>query len=219
MQRVVKNTYETILANIQRDLNKWSTLPASLRSRIAVVKMNILPRVNFLSAMIPLPPPIKYWKRLESSVRQYNWNNKQPRLKFPTLQRTTNNGGLALPNFKMYHLAFQLRALRVSMDPSSMISWSEIEQQLIGPMRLQDFTFAGVCLRKSLLTYVPVITNTITNVRQVEGHLGYTNKWHRHTPLWHNTHFFSGNKPLVCRQWSEKGFYTLEQLFNVVQMS
>ena len=66
MKKIVQDNYETILNNVQKDLKNWAALPASFRSRIAVVKMNILPRVNFLSAMIPLAPPAKCWKRLDS---------------------------------------------------------------------------------------------------------------------------------------------------------
>ena len=53
LQRVVQDNYETILSNVRSDLAKWSALPGSLRSRIAVVKMNIFPRVNFLSDDTP----------------------------------------------------------------------------------------------------------------------------------------------------------------------
>ena len=152
--------------------------------------------------MIPLPPPANFWKNLDSLIRQYIWNSKQPRLKFTTLQRTTGNGGLALPNFNVYHMAFQLRALRVWMDPLCTVPWREIEQQLIGIPRLQDFAFAGIGLKMYRLTYGPIIANTIANFRRAEGHLCYTNKWHRNTPLWYNMHLMSANKPF-CFQGVE----------------
>lgn len=214
MKKIVQDNYETVLNNVQRDLKNWAALPASLRARVAVVKMNILPRVNFLSAMIPLAPPLKYWKRLDSLIRQYIWNNRQPRLKFLTLQRTTNNGGLALPNFKVYHLAFQLRALKIWLDPLATAPWKGIEQQIIHPVRMEDLAFACASLKKCLLSYGPIITNTISNFRDAERLLCYTNKWHRHTPLWHNSHLMSGNKPFTCKMWTERGVYTLDHIVN-----
>lgn len=63
LNEIVKDNYETILGNIQSDLVRWSALPASLQSRIAAIKMNVLPHINLLSAMIPLPPPMTFWKR------------------------------------------------------------------------------------------------------------------------------------------------------------
>ena len=32
-------------------------VPSSVPARISVIKMNILPRINFVSSMIPLAPP------------------------------------------------------------------------------------------------------------------------------------------------------------------
>lgn len=54
IQKIVKSNYERILKEVERDLANWTRLPASLQTRISVVKMNILSRVNFLSMMIPL---------------------------------------------------------------------------------------------------------------------------------------------------------------------
>lgn len=41
LNKTVRNNYEAILGNIQSDLVKWSTLQASLSSRIAGIKINI----------------------------------------------------------------------------------------------------------------------------------------------------------------------------------
>ena len=64
-----------------------------------------------------------------------------------------------------------------------------------------------------MLTYGPIIANTIANFRRAEGHLCYTNKWHRNTTV-HNMHLMSGNKPFVFKEWSESGIFTLDLLFN-----
>ena len=53
---MVQDNYETILSNVQRVLTRWTALPASLWSRIAVVKMNIVPHVNFFKFNDPLTP-------------------------------------------------------------------------------------------------------------------------------------------------------------------
>ena len=72
-----------------------------------------------------------------------------------------------------------------------------------------------VCVQKKcMLAYGPIITNTLTNFKQVEEQLCYINKWHLNTPIWHNTHLMSGNKPFACKQWSDRGIYTVNQLFN-----
>lgn len=60
--------------------------------------MDILPRVNFYSSMIPLAPPLGYWNKLKSLVSKFIRKGKRPHLKHTTLQRDKSHGGLALPD-------------------------------------------------------------------------------------------------------------------------
>uniref|UniRef100_A0A671NWB5 Reverse transcriptase domain-containing protein n=1 Tax=Sinocyclocheilus anshuiensis TaxID=1608454 RepID=A0A671NWB5_9TELE len=111
-------------------LQCWNTLPISLQGRISIVKMNILPRLNFLFFMIPISPP-KFLEQTQSLISKFIWNNKRARIKSSTLQRTKLMGGLSLPNFKLYYWAFQLKALRVWMDENCKVLWKSIETALI----------------------------------------------------------------------------------------
>ncbi len=81
LQDIVSKNLNKNLAKVTSDLANWAHLPTSLHARISVVKMNILPHVNFYSSMIPLPPPAGYWEKLNSAISQYIWNGKCPRIK------------------------------------------------------------------------------------------------------------------------------------------
>lgn len=61
LRDTVDKNFNKILSSISADLLNWTRLPNSLYARISVVKMNVLPRVNFYSAMLPLPPPTHFW--------------------------------------------------------------------------------------------------------------------------------------------------------------
>ncbi len=52
--------------------------------------MNLLPRFNFFLSMLPLSPPPGYFKEINS---KFIWNDKCPRIKLTTLQRTNSAGG------------------------------------------------------------------------------------------------------------------------------
>ena len=76
---------------IESDLSRWMPAPNSFQTRSAILKMNILPRINYISGMIPLPPPkIKpkptpekpnpehrdFWKELESTLSYVTCSHK-----------------------------------------------------------------------------------------------------------------------------------------------
>ncbi len=111
LQDIVSKNLNKNLAKVTSDLANWMHLPTSFHARISVDKMNILPRINFYSSMIPLPPPADYWKNLDSVISQYIWNGKHPQIKLSTLQRNRSYGGWPFPNFKLYADSFPLRAL------------------------------------------------------------------------------------------------------------
>ena len=96
------NNYTKALKDVEEDLMKWGKLPTSFHSRLSVIKMNVLPRLNFISSMIPLAPPNNYWKKLHSIINQFLWNNKKPRIKTSTLQRHKSAGGVNLLLGKMW---------------------------------------------------------------------------------------------------------------------
>lgn len=127
--------FKGIYSHIEKDFERWSNLPNSLQARISIVKMDVLPRVNFYSSMIPLAPPMGYWEKLHSLISKFIWKGKRPRIKLTTLQRDRTQGGLALPNFNMY---FVLRPPSAWFNPSSSVSWRPIEENLSQPHRLQD---------------------------------------------------------------------------------
>lgn len=90
---IVKNNCCDIFKKIEKDVNRWTH--ASVPARIAVVKMNVLPRIHFISSMFPLaPPPL-----LESFI----WINRHSRIKWDILQRSRLGGGWAVLNVKLYN--------------------------------------------------------------------------------------------------------------------
>ena len=93
LNQVVRHNYSVALNNISKDIGQWIGLPMSIQACISVVKMNVLPRVNFVSSMLPLSPPSDYWHKLQSAVSTFTWKGKRPRLKMSTLQRRKGDGG------------------------------------------------------------------------------------------------------------------------------
>ena len=144
LNQIIKHNYSSVLNKILRDIDRWIDLPMSIRARISIVKMNILPRINFVSSMVPLPPPSDYWSKLQSATSKFIKNRKRPRLKWSTLQRRRENGGLAVPNFELYSWSFVLRPLLSWFDSYSSVSWRMLESNIVQPWSLQGVLFCNI---------------------------------------------------------------------------
>ncbi len=135
--------------------------------------MNVLPRINFLSSMLPLTPPTGYWQKLDSSLRRYVWNGKLPNIKLSTLQFNKKAGGLACPNFKLHHWAFILKSLSYWLEDNKTSAWKNIEQKLIAPIRLQDFLLIGMSSKICGLYYGPILSHVLQVFKVAEKFLRF----------------------------------------------
>ncbi|KAJ0001377.1 hypothetical protein NQD34_006397 [Periophthalmus magnuspinnatus] len=94
-----KTNFNPLLDQLTQDLHRWSMLPLSLAGRISCIKMNILPKFLYLFQCIPVFIPKRFFQSLDSSIAQFLWNKKPPRIRKIALQKGREDGGLALPNF------------------------------------------------------------------------------------------------------------------------
>lgn len=106
-----KENFTKLHLSMQQDLSKWSPLPLSLPGRVNVVKMSVLPKYLYLFQSLPIYIPNAFFKKLDFVITSYLWNNKKPRLRKTHLQKSKQDGGLALPNFRYYYWASNLRCL------------------------------------------------------------------------------------------------------------
>lgn len=56
LNQIVKYNYSLVLNKVLRDMDQWIGLPISIRACVSIIKMNILPRINLVSAMDLLTP-------------------------------------------------------------------------------------------------------------------------------------------------------------------
>ncbi len=103
--------------------------------KVNVLKMNCVPKLNYLIQSLPLEIPHYYFKRFDRISKIFIWNGKRPRLNHSKLQRPTDRGGLGLPKMLFYYYAFNLRHLaHWSLPPERAPPWYCIEQAVMAPL-------------------------------------------------------------------------------------
>lgn len=213
LSTILRENYSELTQKITADLLRWSSLKISMQARVTILKMNILPCFNFLFFMLPMQPPPTFFKITHSQFSKFIWAGKRARIRLSTLQRPKEEGGLAVPDLKLYFLAFQIRSIHVWMDPESKIPWRPIEARLTCPNHLTDIPFIQTG-RKSTLRYGIIISSTLKAWRDAEKTLGGPFKLTLSSPLWNNPCLMSGKQPFTSPIWSSKGIHIVDDIYN-----
>ncbi len=211
--KIITDNYGNTLNTITTDLERWSTIPQSIQARFSVIKMIVMPRINFYSSMLPLSPPSGYWNRLHSAINKFIWNNKTPRIKYATLQRARDSGGQNLPNFKHYFWSFTMRALCSWLNPRVVNGWRTIEESRVHPYRLEDVIFSNIPPKNLSDKFGPIISNLLSVWWSVEEIIP-SPKFHPYVPLFNNHSISICGNPISFSSWSGKGIHILSDIIH-----
>lgn len=155
--------------------------------------------------MLPLSPPNGYWRKLHSAISKFLWNNKRPRLKMSTIQQRRLDGGLAVPNFKLYFWSFSLRPLINWFNPKAVVSLHALEEELVSLWRLQDVIFTNISIKQCQLCFEPLIAYVIQIWRNSQKSCAILCPWHLDSPIFNNNQLLIGRRPIIFSQWEKKG--------------
>ena len=94
-----KNNLQRVLNNFNTILSLWKTRSLTLFGKIQVLKSLAIPKLYYVSTKTCLSD--HFIKSVESSITDFIWNGKKPKIKRNTLIGDYNVGGLKLPDFKL----------------------------------------------------------------------------------------------------------------------
>uniref|UniRef100_A0A803TZP9 Reverse transcriptase domain-containing protein n=1 Tax=Anolis carolinensis TaxID=28377 RepID=A0A803TZP9_ANOCA len=104
--------YSVKWKEIQRDLDKWSNLNVSLLGRIAIIKMNVLPKLLYLFQNIPIIRKASILKNWQKTLMKFIWKEQKARIKYSTMISPKIQGGFGVPDLKIYHEACALNWIK-----------------------------------------------------------------------------------------------------------
>ena len=129
-EQLYKANFPPIFERIRLDLERWNTLPISWLGRVALLKMNVLPRLLYPIQMIPVMFLHKTIKQLNSWFSSFIWSKKKARLKIATLCLPSSEGGLDLPDIRKFQLSVHLRIIADWVHNKSTSLWLDVESSM-----------------------------------------------------------------------------------------
>lgn len=112
------------------------------------------------------------------------------------------DGGLAVPNFKLYFWSFSLRPLINWFNPKAVVSWHVIEEPT-------SPTFTNISIKQCQLRFGPLISHVIQIWRNSQKSCDILCPWHLESPIFNNNQILIGQRPITFSQWEKKGIHTL----------
>uniref|UniRef100_A0A8C5PGP4 Reverse transcriptase domain-containing protein n=1 Tax=Leptobrachium leishanense TaxID=445787 RepID=A0A8C5PGP4_9ANUR len=132
LQDLYALNFQPLLGTLRGDLAEWNTKFISWMGRVAVFKMNILPRLLYLFQTVPVAIPGIFFKSVRSDMIRFVWAGRRPRLSVSVMYRPKEAGGLALPDLVAYHRAAQLTRLVDWTATNGVKRWLDLEGEGVG---------------------------------------------------------------------------------------
>lgn len=210
-----KANFITLLNNVKQCLTQWSPLSTTLVGRINSVKMNILPKFLYLFQSIPTFIPKSFFDSLDSVISSYIWSGKRPRLSKVHLQKSKNDGGLALPNFRLYYWAANIRCLTFWSffhDQPDCPLWVAMELKSDKNISIPALLGSSLPLPSSKPIDNPVVWHTIRAWVQFRRYFGF-NDFSLLSPILFNHFFQPSLLDPTFREWHRRGIKRFKDLY------
>lgn len=188
------------LDRLRRDVMYWRKLQLSLIGGVTLFKMmrnsnkgfgprqldraviqnDGIAQIFIYSLNTPCRIPPRFFKKIDSELRQLLWDGGQPRIALHKLQRTVFEGGLPIPDIRKYYWASQL----VTINDWVFMGWEDpgyrVEHHSMG----QRGYLAALYRRQTGNVLPPQTQTTISIWREAALFLGWKGKLTGRTPLW-----------------------------------
>lgn len=202
---LLEENWNLKMNQLKKNIEFWKTFPLSLVGRINAIKMVVLPRFLYIFQSIPSCIPQAYFRKLDSVVIPFLWQNKVARINKKHLCKLKQEGGFGLPDFKCFYWAAHLnilvfwRSSNLTEDTANPPpAWLSLEQAECEGTSLLALLNSPIKINKSLYKGNFLIHNSIKIWNQIKSHLKSPNMY-RDTPICNNHAFKpSAGRPSVC---------------------
>uniref|UniRef100_A0A8C5BXC6 Reverse transcriptase domain-containing protein n=1 Tax=Gadus morhua TaxID=8049 RepID=A0A8C5BXC6_GADMO len=218
LSKVHEVNYQNLENKIKQDLNRWKTIPNSLFSRVDTIKMMVLPQFLFLFQNLPTSIPSQSFKRWNGIITNFIWNNKRKRVKFKTLIKSKEHGGLALPDLQTYFHATQINNIMKWTNDNIKAKWLPIEKEQT-PFSIKTLPFIDRKDMTQLKGQNRWINNTLCTWKQIcKKHDINKELFYLREMAW-DPDFKPNKMDNVLKVWSLKGLQIYSQIITKYEVN
>uniref|UniRef100_H2ZY53 Reverse transcriptase zinc-binding domain-containing protein n=1 Tax=Latimeria chalumnae TaxID=7897 RepID=H2ZY53_LATCH len=153
--------------------------------------------------MLPLQVPRSVYKTIDGLISTFVWAGRRPLMSREKIQARVQQGGLRVPNFKLYHLAQELSYLfrtageeKDDLPPSATLEWCKARVSTC-PCQVDN----------------PVIRHARLSWSKAHAICGQSTHLNADSLLWENPAILVQGKPVLWPAWMGKGILRLDDVW------
>lgn len=208
------------LKKIEQVVNCWKQRHLSLIGKITVVKSLLLPQLLYLFSVLCIDIPQTFFKKLNSILYKFIWNNGNDRVKRTLLCEFYENSGLKMIDPQIYSKAQKMIWVKHLLDENYEAAWKHIEIKM-----LKSFHDDPLILWKTEAPHC--VLNKLKNCQLIENlKIWYEYKhavvnelnlisYHMQDMIWYNKNVNLRHRPyFYYHAWYERGIVYISDLYN-----
>lgn len=218
--KLLSSNWDSKIQQLNQNIQFWNTLPISMVGRINAIKMVVLPRFLYIFQNIPVFIPLYYFKKLDTIISAFIWNNKKARISKKHLGKCRAEGGFGLPNFKLYYWGANLNALLhwqngmpTVSSQGGVPSWLQIEISACGATSLPALLNNPAKTKTPPYINNPVILHSLRIWKQIQSFLDLP-KVYIDSPICHNHAFTPALMDPAFSRWKAKNIVFVRDLYS-----
>ena len=205
--------YEKKLKEFEKTLSAWQSRKITLYGKICIIKTLALSKLIHLFSALPNPPE-DFFKKLDSISFSFVWNGKSERLKRTTMQNTYENGGLKMPNFRLFCMAQKMTWIKRLQNDIDFSDWKTLLLTDIEKHGSNYIWFVNHNTAKFIKDLNPFWKDVYKAwTTMLTGEHESTDMPH-FQPIFHNPSIMIGQKTIFYHDWYLKGVMFINDLLN-----
>ena len=205
----IKINFDGKFLEIQLLYKTWLKRQLTPLGRVAVLKSLILSKIVFLWLLLPNPPD-DFIDKLQSSIFQFIWDNKNDKISRNSSVKNTIDGGIGIPNVRHYISALKLTWIRKVM--STKHKWRYIIQTVNKKLSLIDKLGTNLKKSEKMNYFWCDVFNAYCTMGAKVKH--FSAEEIGSEPLFCNSNILVGTKTIFYSEWIEKDVYCIKNLLD-----